>query len=314
MTSATTATIDAFIPTNNADTLVERARVPAPAPAAGELVVAVEAYSINRGEVLLLLGAPRENWRPGADVAGRVVRAAADGTGPAVGARVVGHAEQGGWAEQVAVPVAAVAELPDAVSFEAASTLGVAALTALRLLRRVGDVAGQRLLITGASGGVGHFLTELAVTRGADVVAVSRRGERLLELGASAVVAVLDDAAGVFDVVFESVGGPALAAAVARTAPGGLVVWLGQASGEPSTLDFFSTVGGDGPPVAIVPFSYWRTGGSDAEDLATLARLVARGVLHPEIGIVEDWVQTPRLLHALADRAVRGKAVLRVGG
>jgi hypothetical protein len=45
-----------------------------------------------------------------------------------------------------------------------------------------------------------------------------------------------------------------------------------------------------------------------------VARLVARGVLHPEIGIVEDWVQTPRLLHALADRALRGKAVLRVGG
>lgn len=307
----TVSRMDAFIPTNDAETLVERATVPEPEPASDELVIAVEAYSINRGEVILLRGAPRENWRPGADVAGRVVRAAADGSGPAVGARVVGHADQGGWAERVAVATGAVAQLPDGVSFADASTLGVAALTALRLLRAVPDVAGRRLLITGASGGVGHFLTELAIARGAEVVAVSRRGDRLRELGAT----VVEEAAGgPFDVVFESVGGASLAAAVALTAPGGVVVWLGQAAGEPPTLDFFSATGGDGPPAAIVPFSYWRTGASDADDLATLTRLVARGILHPEIGADEDWAQTPRLLRALADRELRGKAVLRVAG
>ncbi|WCB92869.1 zinc containing alcohol dehydrogenase superfamily protein [Baekduia alba] len=305
--------MDAFIPTNDAETLVERADVPEPEPASAELVVAVEAYSINRGEVILLRGAPRENWRPGADVAGRVIHAAADGSGPAVGARVVGHAEQGGWAQQVAIATDAVAELPDGVSFEDASTLGVAALTALRLLRVAPDVAGRRLLITGASGGVGHFLTELAIARGAEVVAVSRRGERLAALGA-AVVADLDAAHGPFDVVFESVGGDAFAPAAALAAFGGVVVWLGQASGAPVTVDFFATVGGDGPPAAIVPFSYWRTGASDADDLATLAGLVARGILHPEIGAVEDWTETPRLLRALADRELIGNAVLRVGG
>jgi NADPH:quinone reductase-like Zn-dependent oxidoreductase len=301
--------MDAFIPTNDPDTLVARADAPDPEPARDELVIAVEAYSINRGEVILLRGPAREGWRPGSDVAGRVVVGAADGSGPPVGARVVGHAEQGGWAERVAVPSRAAAALPDAVSFEDAATLGVAALTALRLLRRAGDVAGRRLLVTGASGGVGHFLTELAIGRGAEVTAVSRRGDRLRALGATVVAAI---GGGPYDAVFESVGGESLAAAVGVTAPGGLVLWLGQASGEPSTLDFFASVGGDGPPAAIVPFSYWRTGARDADDLATLARLVAGGRLHPEVGVVADWAETPRLLRALADRELVGNAVLRV--
>ncbi|HEY6758291.1 MAG TPA: zinc-binding dehydrogenase [Baekduia sp.] len=300
--------MDALIPTHDPDTLVERAGVPDPTPAPDEALIEVAAFSINRGEVLLLRGAPRENWRPGADVAGRVVEAAADGTGPAAGTRVAAHAEQGGWAERVAVRTDAVAPLPHAVSFEEAATLGVAALTALRLLRRVGDVAGRRLLVTGASGGVGHFLTELAVTRGAEVTAVSHRGDRLRALGAHVLDTIGD---GPYDVAFESVGGDSLPAAIAATARGGTVVWFGQASGEPSTLAFGATMAG-GPPAAIVPFSYWQTGASDGADLATLVGLVARHHLHPEIGIVEDWAQTPRLLRALADRELTGKAVLRV--
>src|SRR6185369_5109573 len=129
-------------------------------------------------------------------------------------------------------------------------------------------------LITGASGGVGHFFTELAVGRGAQVVAVSRRGARLAALGAT-VVADVADAEGRFDVVLDSVGGASLVGALARVRPGGLAIWFGQAGGEPAALDFFATAGGDGPPAAFVPFMYWRTGASDGADLAVLARLVA---------------------------------------
>lgn len=312
---STTQTISAFVPTGDPATFVERAEVPAPDPAPDEVVIAVECYSLNRGEAILLRAPRGGGWRPGADVAGRVVRAAADGSGPAAGARVVAHAEQGGWAEQVAVSTDAVATLPDALSAEQAATLGVAALTALRLLRRIGDVAGRRLLLTGASGGVGHFLVEMAAARGAEVVAVSRRGGRLAELGAAAVVERVEDAAGRFDVVLESVGGASLVAALSKTRGGGLAIWFGQAGGEPATLDFFTTTAGDeGPPAAIVPFMYWRTGASDGEDLAVLVGLLARGVLHPEIGVVEDWARTPQLLRALRDREVTGKAVLRISG
>ena len=78
-------------------------------------------------------------------------------------------------------------------------------------------------------------------------------------------------------------------------------------------LDFFATVNHPVAPVAaIVPFSYWRTGASDAADLATLAGLVARGLLHPEVGETAPWAETPRLLRALRDRALTGNAVLTV--
>jgi NADPH:quinone reductase-like Zn-dependent oxidoreductase len=147
------------------------------------------------------------------------------------------------------------------------------------------------------------------------VVAVSsspERGARLLELGAEAVVPSVADADGPFDLLLESVGGTSLTDGLARLRLGGLALWFGQAGGEPATLDFFSVQSGDGPPAAIVPFSYWRTGASDATDLAALARLVASGHLHPEIGLLDSWTATPHALAALRDRRLRGNAVLRV--
>ncbi|HWI71528.1 MAG TPA: zinc-binding dehydrogenase [Baekduia sp.] len=309
-------TYSGFVPNRDPDTLIVLDEaLPDLEAAPDAVVIGVEAYSLNRGELFLLQGPERPGWRPGADVAGRVVRAAADGSGPAVGEWVVGHAPHGGWAEQVVVPVDAVAELPEAVGVEAAATLGVASLTALRLLRRAGDVAGAEILLTGAAGGLGHFLVELAAARGARVTAVTRnaeRGERLLALGATAVVASVEEATGPFDLLLESVGGPSLTAGLARLRGGGLALWFGRAGSETTTLDWGALQSGDGPPAAIVPFSYWRTGASDAVDLATLARLVAEDRLHPEIGVVEDWRRTPEVLRAVRDRQVRGNAVLRV--
>src|SRR5207249_8230889 len=68
-----------------------------------EALVAVHAFSLNRGELRLFQVRP-EGWRPGQDIAGVVVRAAADGSGPAVGTRVVALCDQAGWAEHAAVP------------------------------------------------------------------------------------------------------------------------------------------------------------------------------------------------------------------
>src|SRR3954447_6148400 len=162
----------AFVPSSDAPARLALGDVPEPSPAPDEALVAVEAYSINRGEIFLL-DAPRDGWRPGQDVAGRVERAAADGSGPPAGTRVVAHVPSGGWAAQVAAPTGALAALPDDVPATTASTLGVAGLTALRLLRSAGSVAGKRVLLTGASGGVGHFVVELAAAQGALVTAVS---------------------------------------------------------------------------------------------------------------------------------------------
>jgi NADPH:quinone reductase len=307
------ASMPAFVPAPDAPGRIALEEVPEPTPAADEALVVVEAYSVNRGE-LFLLEAPREGWRPGQDVAGHVERTAADGSGPAQGTRVVAHVPAGGWAPLVAAPTDALAMLPDAVAAPDAATLGVAGLTALRLLRTAGSVAGRRLLLTGASGGVGHFVVELATAQGALVTAVSsspERGERLRALGAAEVVADVESAQGPFEVVLESVGGRSLETALTRLAPRGTLLWLGQASRQPASLDFFAVMSA-APYATIVPFSYWRSGASDADDLATLVRLVAAGHLHPEIGLQADWRETPDALIALGERRVRGNAVLTI--
>jgi NADPH:quinone reductase len=226
---------------------------------------------------------------------------------------VVAHVPSGGWAQRVAAPTHALAPLPDDVGPAEASTLGVAGLTALRLLRQAGSVAGRRVLLTGASGGVGHFVVELAAAQGALVTAVSsspERGERLRALGAAEIVAEVEAAEGPFELVLESVGGPSLTAALQRTAPHGKLLWFGEAGREPATIGFGTAA--SAVFASIEPFIYWRTGASDADDLATLVRLVAAGHLHPEVGLVADWRETPEALAALRDRRVRGNAVLTV--
>ena len=137
----------------------------------------VRAFSINAGEVILIDQRP-DGWRPGQDVAGMVLRAAADGTGPSAGTRVVAYPEWHGWAERIAVPANWVAALPTGISPEEAATLPVAGLTALRALRTGGAILGRNVLITGATGGVGQFAVQLAVASGARVTAQVGRAAR----------------------------------------------------------------------------------------------------------------------------------------
>jgi NADPH:quinone reductase len=301
----------ALLPTDGSDPLVEFGEAPEPPNAPDEALIQVEAFSINRGETFLL-ERPRDAWRPGRDVSGRVVRAAADGSGPAAGERVVGHPEQAGWAQLAAVPSTALAMLPDEVDVVSAAPLPLAGLTALRLLRASGAVAGLRVLLTGASGGVGHYVTELASAAGAWVTAVSaspERAERLRALGAADVVRSLDDATGPYDVAFESVGGSSLPRALKLLTKGGRLIWFGQASRTPSQLDFFEFFAQTG--ATISHFDHDDSAVSDWRDLATLVRLVASDRLHPEIGVVADWTQTALILEDLRERRIRGKAVLR---
>lgn len=306
------AVMQRLIPTGDPARPVAFAEVPQPVPAPDEVLVKVEAFAPNRGETFLL-ERPKPGLLPGKDVAGLVVQQAADGSGPAVGTRVVGHPPQGGWAEYAAVHTHSLALLPDGVDTVTAAALPLAGITALRLLRTAGSTAGLRVLLTGASGGVGHYVTELAVGAGADLTAVTatpERGERLAGLGAR-VVHDVAEADGPFDVVLESTGGPALPAALARLRPGGRLVWFGQASRTPVTLDFFDLLAG--PERATVQHFHYA-GAPYGADLAALVRLVDRGRLHPEIGRTADWAQTADTLVDLRERRIRGKAVLLIGG
>jgi NADPH:quinone reductase len=303
----------ALVPTEADAPSVRFAEVDEPQSGADEVVVAVEAFSVNRGETFLL-ESPAPGWRPGKDVAGTVVQAAASGKGPAVGERVLGHPESAGWAERVAVPVCKVAALPDGVRTQDAAALPLAGLTALRLLRATGNLASRRVLLTGASGGVGHYFVELAAAQGADISAVcstEERGARLLDLGAREALVEIEDAEGRFDVGLDSVGGASTAAVLRRLNEDGLLIWFGQASRTPPALDFFDWTGGMN--VTIRKFHYANGEFSDAADLTTLARLVARGQLHPQIGLAENWDCTQAAIDALLARKVRGNAVLTLG-
>ena len=301
----------ALLPAAGPD-LVEFGVVDQPAPGPGEAVIRVEAFSVNRGETFLL-EKPQAGWRPGKDIAGLLVRGAADGSGPAVGTRVVAHPPAGGWAEYAAVETGSIAELPAEISAVTAAALPLSGLTALRMLRLAGDVTGRRILLTGASGGVGHYVVELAANAGAEVTAISaspERGSRLTELGASAVLGRVTSATGTFDLVLESVGGDVFRQALERLAPGGTLIWFGQASREPVTLSFFDLLYHH-PSATIRHFSYADPPPYGA-DLAILVRLVASGRLHPEIGRVTDWADTAGTLTDLRDRRIRGNAVLTV--
>ena len=213
----------AVVNTPSAPNPVELRDVAEPEPAADEAIVEVHAFSLNRGELALFAVRP-DGWRPGQDIAGVVVQAAADGSGPRAGTRVVALVDGAGWAQRVAAPTARMAALADNVSFASAATLPVAGLTAVRLVRLGGALLGRRVLIPGAGGGVGRFAVQLATLAGAEVTGVVGRPERatgLVERGATAVVTTIQEAEGLFDLILESVGGSSLTGAISKVVPWG---------------------------------------------------------------------------------------------
>ena len=178
----------------------------------------------------------------------------------------------------------------------------------------IGAVTGRQILLTGGSGGVGHYFTELASAAGAEVTAVVasfERGQRLLELGALRTVVDIGDVPATMDVVLESVGGSSMTAALSRLAPRGLVVWFGQAGRVPATIDFFSFFDRH-QSSTIRHFDYTDSDIPDGVDLATLVRLTLAGRLHPEIGAVSPWEETSALIADLRARRIRGKAILQL--
>ncbi|MEA2383429.1 MAG: NADPH:quinone reductase [Solirubrobacteraceae bacterium] len=300
----------AIVATADGPSRTEIRDVPPPAPAPNEALIAVRAFAVNRGELTLVRR--RDGWQPGQDVAGEVVQPAADGSGPQAGERVAGLAEWHGWAEQAAVPAHRLAVLPEGVDFVHAAALPMAGTTAANLVRQGGALLGARVLVTGASGGVGHIAVQLAALGGADVTAVARpeRADAMRGYGARAVVSDAGEAEGPFDLVLESVGGASLDAAIARVAPGGALILFGNSSREPSTLDFTAFFGHE--EATIRSYFSARHEADAGRLLAMLLDLVAADRLHVEIGFEGSWDRLDEAMDGLSERRFAGKAVLTI--
>jgi len=283
-----------------------------PQAASNEALISVHATSLNRGELRLLTIRPN-GWIPGQDIVGVVERAAADGSGPAVGTRVVALVDQAGWAERVAVSTDRLAVLPDDVSFVSAATLPVAGTTALRTLRHGGDLAGQQVLITGASGAVGRFQVQIAREQGASVTAIAaaRHADDLRGLGAEQVIESIELASGPFSLITESVGGESLAHAIERVAPGGTIVMFGSSSGKLTPIGFRQFVPGH-EGARLQTFAYYTSGPGIGADISSLLALVAAGRLETRVALTVPWQDISQALDALRKRSISGKAVLTI--
>lgn len=303
--------------------------VPKPEPKDGKVLIKIHAASVNALDWHLLtadiflvrfgegLLKPKRN-RLGADLAGRVEAVGGGVIQFQSGDAVYGDIEpygSGAFAEYVVLPAKALAPKPASLTFAEAAALPVAALTALQGLRDVGKLqAGQRVLINGASGGVGTFAVQIAKAFGAEVTAVcsTRNVAQAQALGADHVIDYTQtdftQSGEQYDLIFAANGYHPLAAYKRALAPGGVYVMAGG-----KTKQIFD----------VMLWGWWHSRGGDkkltnvmahasAADMLALNELVATGKLKPVIDRRYPLHQTADALRYLGEGHARGKIVIDV--
>jgi NADPH:quinone reductase-like Zn-dependent oxidoreductase len=307
---------------------LELVEVETPVPEDDQLVIRVVATSVNpvdwhrmRGEPWLVRatdGVRRpKDPRLGADVAGRVEAVGKDVTGLHVGDEVFGMSI-GTFAEYVRVSREAVVPKPANVTFEQAAAVPVAATTALQGLRRVAGLqAGQRLLVNGASGGVGSFVVQLAKAWGAHVTAVTstRNVDLARSIGADAVIDYTRDdftrTGERYDVVFDAVGNRSVGDFRRVVAKTGTLVLCGAGShkkigpvGRIVQGVILTKVGSQ----RLVTFLAHR----DQDDLQELAGLLEAGTIRPIIDRTYSFGEIREAIDYVEAGHARGKVVVSV--
>lgn len=300
--------------------------VETPTPGPDEVLVRVRAAGVDRGTWHLMAGRPyavrlafglRRPKFPvaGRDVAGVVDRVGADVTSFAIGDEVIGTAD-GSYADFAVVPVTRLARKPASLSFEEAATLPVSGATALQAVRRAGVEAGDRVLVIGASGGVGSYAVQVAAARGAEVtgVASGTKADLVRSLGATRVIdhtrEEIDAAGGRWDVIIDVAGLRPLSLLRRCLEPDGTLVIVGGEGGD-------RWLGGTHRQLAALalnPFTRQRLTAlmskETAADFAELADLADRGGLRPVLERTYALEEAGKAIDHLVDGHVRGKVVV----
>jgi NADPH:quinone reductase-like Zn-dependent oxidoreductase len=303
-----------------------------PIPGAeGSVLVRVSYAGVNPVDVQLADQLTSNSAFPfvlGVDVAGVVERVPAQATDLRVGDRVFGMARtHGSYAEYTAVPPGArtepLARIPDGVADEQAAVLPVAAIAALGSLELLGIAAGQRVVVMGAAGGVGGYAVQMALARGARVIAtVQGSTEEARRLGAQEVYdAEASDIAGALreshpdgvDAVLDIVNGrSAIKRDVEFLKPGGKLVstvfgadveWFAERQ-----ITAYNVVG------HATPFGGTPNPKQSPQGLAEVAHMLAAGTITARIGSTAGLDAVPGVLEELRNGDLRGKAVIRLHG
>jgi NADPH:quinone reductase-like Zn-dependent oxidoreductase len=299
------------------------AEVDKPVPKADQVLVEVLAASVNAADWHVLRGKPLFSratlglLRPkhqilGGDVAGRV-EAVGDGVirfkpGDEVYANLLDHG-YGGFAEYVAVPVSVMSLKPAQLSFEEAAAVPMAATTALQGLRHHGELRpGQRVLINGATGGVGSFAVQIAKASGAEVTGVTSTPnlDLVRSLGADH---VLDYTAtdftrggGRYDLILDTVGNRSVPDLKRALAPGGRAA----VTGFTSVAGLLGVSLRGGKQIAQVQAHV------TTRDLELLSELIEAGRLRPQIDRRYRFADIPAAIAYLEQGRARAKVVVEM--
>lgn len=272
--------------------------------APGEVRLRALASAVNHSDLEIRAGnwairrEPRFPYVPGLEVVGDVAEVAADVTDFAVGDRAwtmmqglggVRAERPGGYAEYVTVAAAALAPLPVATDPLKFATMGLAGVTALQALRKLGPLSGKALIVSGASGGVGSIATDIGRARGAEIIALDR--------GSPA------PAPGTADAVLDTVAGPLFEPLVNALRANGRYCIIGAVAGGAVHFDAWSLLDGR-------TLTGYTTEDVSGEDLRSATRELLDLNLTVPAPTVLPLAEAARAHALLEQRAVRGRVVL----